>query len=100
MADRSLQRMEVFLKNWHVSFIGPYRLTSIQQGKSFYMYILVGYFMLILKKCMKCVLRVGSSQRSPRIMRAWERMRNFIISKRICGLKTFFYPTGTFNQVM
>ena len=35
---------------------------------------------------MKCVLRVGSSQRSPRIMCAWERMCNFITSKRICGL--------------
>ena len=32
---------------------------------------------------MKCVLRVGSSQHLPRIMRAWGRMRNFIISKRI-----------------
>ena len=82
MADRSLQRTEVFLKNQHVSFIGPYRPTSIQQGKSF-----VGYFILILKKCMKCVLRVGSSQRSPRIMRAWGRMHSFIISKRMCGLK-------------
>ena len=35
MADHSLQRIEVFLKNRHFSFIGPYRLTSIQQGKSF-----------------------------------------------------------------
>ena len=87
MADRSLQKMEVFLKNWHISFIGPYRLTSIQQDKSFYNYVLVGYFILILKKCMKCMLRVGSSQCSPRIMCAWGRMRNFIISKRICGLK-------------
>ena len=33
------------------------------------------------------MLRVGSSQHSPRIMRAWGRMRNFIISKRMCGLK-------------
>ena len=33
------------------------------------------------------MLRVGSSQRLPQIMRAWERMRNFIISKRICGFK-------------
>ena len=35
MADRSLQRTEVFLKDRHISFIGPYFLTSIQQGKSF-----------------------------------------------------------------
>ena len=30
---------------------------------------------------------MGSSQRLPRIMRAWGRMRNFIILKRICGLR-------------
>ena len=30
---------------------------------------------------------MGSSQRLPRIMRAWERMRSFIILKRICGFK-------------
>ena len=75
MADCSLQSTEVFLKNQHVSFIGPYHPTSIQQGKS--LYVLVGYFILIPKKYMKCVLRMGSSQRSPQIMRAWEIMRNF-----------------------
>ena len=82
MADRSLQRTEVFRKNRHVSFIGPYRLTSIQQGKSF-----CRLFHTDSKKCMKCVLRVGSSQRSPQIMQAWGRMHSFIISKRMCGLK-------------
>ena len=35
MVDHNLQWTEVFLKNWHVSFIEPYRPTSIQQGKSF-----------------------------------------------------------------
>ena len=30
---------------------------------------------------------MGSSQRLARIMRAWGRMRNFIILKRICGFK-------------
>ena len=79
MVDHNLQRKEVFLKNKHVSFIGPYRLTSIQQDKSFYMYVLVGYFILIIKMCIKWVHRMGSSQRLPRIMRPWERMRNFII---------------------
>ena len=39
MADHNLQRTQVFLKNWHVSFIGLYHPTSIQQGKSFYMYL-------------------------------------------------------------
>ena len=39
MADRNLQMKEVFLKNWHVFFIGPYGPTSIQQGKSFYTYL-------------------------------------------------------------
>ena len=62
-------------------------MTSLQQGKSIYKYVLVGYFILILKKCINCVYRMGSSQHSPRIMRAWERMRNFIILKRICGFK-------------
>ena len=84
MADRSLQRTEVFLKNRHVSFIRLYRPTSIQQGKSFFMHI-CRLFHTYSKKCMKCVLRVGSSQRLPQIMRAWGRMRIFIISKRICG---------------
>ena len=32
--------------------------------------------------------RMGSSQRLPQIMRAWEKMRNFIILKRIyAGLR-------------
>ena len=35
MADSNLQKMEVFLKNQHVSFIGPHRPTSIQQSKNF-----------------------------------------------------------------
>ena len=38
MADRSLQG-QFFQKNRHVSFIGLYCPTSIQQGKSFYMYL-------------------------------------------------------------
>ena len=40
-------------QNRHVSFIGPYQSTSIRQAKSFYMYELVGYFILILKNCIK-----------------------------------------------
>ena len=44
---------------------------------------------------MKCVLRVGSSQRSPQIMRAWGRMRNFIISKRMRGLMPGSDDDGT-----
>ena len=35
MAECNLQRVKVFLKNWHVSFIGPYHPTSMQQSKSF-----------------------------------------------------------------
>ena len=35
----------------------------------------------------KCAYGMGSSQRLPQIMRAWERMRNFIILKRICRFK-------------
>ena len=85
MADCTLQRTEVFLKNRHVSFIGPYRPTSLQQGKR--LCVLVDYFLLILKKFINCKYRMGSSQRSARIMRAWKRMRNFIILKRICGFK-------------
>ena len=50
MADRTLQRTEVL--NQHVSFIGPYCPTSLQQGRSFYMYVLVGYFILILKSAL------------------------------------------------
>ena len=57
---------------------------------------------------MKCVLRVGSSQRSPRIMRAWGRMRNFIISKnmRVKGLNvciqnmsTYTHPQAMINAI-
>ena len=33
------------------------------------------------------VYRIGSSQRLPRIMRAWERIRNFIILKECAGLR-------------
>ena len=43
--------------------------------------------MLIMKMSIKCVYRMGSSQRLPRIMHAWERTHNFIILKRICGFK-------------
>ena len=39
MADRNMQRAEVFLKNQYISFIGLYRPTSKYQGKSFYMYL-------------------------------------------------------------
>ena len=39
MADCSQQGTKVFLKNWQVCFVGPYRPTSIQQGKSFNMYL-------------------------------------------------------------
>ena len=39
MADHTLHRTGVFLKNRHVSFIVLYRPTFIQQGKSFYMYL-------------------------------------------------------------
>ena len=46
-------------------------------------------FILIIKKCMKHVYRLGSSQCSPQTMHAWERIRNFITSKRICGLKDY-----------
>ena len=49
MADHSLQRTEVFLKNQHVSFIGPYRPTSIYTKVKKFLYALVGYFILILK---------------------------------------------------
>ena len=70
-----------FPENRHVSFIGPYRPTSIQQSKKF-LYVLVGYFILILKKCMKRVLRASSSQCSPQIMHAWGRMRNFYYFKK------------------
>ena len=34
--------------------------------------------------CIKCMYRMGSTQRLPQIMCAWERMR---ILKRICGFK-------------
>ena len=34
---------------------------------------------------------MGSSQLLPRIMRAWERMRNFIILKEFAGLRVKFY---------
>jgi len=67
MADRSLQSTEVFLKNQHIFFIGLYRPTSIQQGKSFY-----GLFYIDSKTCIKCVYIMDSSQHLPRIMRAWE----------------------------
>ena len=85
MVEHTLQRTKVFLKNRHISFIGPYHPTSLQQGKVFIcttLYVLVGNFILILKKCINCVYRMGSSQCSPRIMRAWERMPNFIILKK------------------
>ena len=36
VANGNVQRVEVFLKNWHVSFIGPYCPTSLQQDKDFY----------------------------------------------------------------
>ena len=52
-----------------------------------FLYVLVGCSMLTMKTCIKCVYRMGSSQRLPQIMRAWDRMRNFIILKRICGFK-------------
>ena len=39
MVDRNLQWTEVFLKNRHVSFTEPYRLTFTQQGKSFHMHL-------------------------------------------------------------
>ena len=58
MVDNNLARVEAFLKNWHFSFIGQYRLTSIQQGKVF-----MHTFILTLKNCIKC-------------MRPWEGMRN------------------------
>ena len=40
-----------------------------------------------MKTCIKFVYRMGSSQRLPRIMRAWERMRNVIILKKFAGLR-------------
>ena len=43
--------------------------------------------MLIMKMYIKCVYRMGSSQRLPQIMHAWERMRNFIILTKICRFK-------------
>ena len=39
MLDCDLEAAEVFLKNWDFSFIGLYCPTSLQQGKSFYMYL-------------------------------------------------------------
>ena len=72
MADQSLQRTTFLLYRtvWLNFYTARYK----------FLYVLVGYFILILKKCMKCVLR---------IMRTWERMRNFNISKRICGFKGY-----------
>ena len=67
--------------------IGLYSPTFIQQGKNFYIYVLVGYFILIIKMCVKSVYRMGGSQRLPPIMHVWERTRNFIIIKRIRGFK-------------
>ena len=37
----------------------------------------------------KCMCRMGGSQRLPRIMRAWERTRNIIL-KVNCNAKKFF----------
>ena len=65
-------------------------MSSIQQGKSFDTYVLVGYFIFVLKICTKCVHRLGSSQCSPQTMHAWGKMRNFIILKQIHGDKGYF----------
>ena len=59
MADCSLERAEVFLKNPHFSFMRQLRLfcpTSVQLGKSVIInYVLVGYIILILKNSVKYV---------------------------------------------
>ena len=68
-------------------FIGLYYTTSIQQVKSFYTYVLVGYFTLILQSCIKRVYRLSSIQRFPQTMHAWGRI-HFIILKRIWGFKS------------
>ena len=60
IADCILAIVEVFLKNWHFAFIGPYRPTLIQQDKSF--------FIMIPKHCIKYVYRLGSSQHSLQTM--------------------------------
>ena len=55
--------------------------------------------MLILKKCMKCVLRVGSSQRSPRIMHAWERCVILLFQKEYAGSRVKCLSTSMYFKV-
>ena len=40
-------------------------LPEFYNSKVKVLYVLVGYFILILKKCIKCMYRWGSSQCSP-----------------------------------
>ena len=42
--------------------------------------------MLILMNCIKYVYRLGSSQRSPQTMHAWEGMHNYIILREYVSL--------------
>ena len=43
---------------------------------------------------------MGSSQRLPRIMHAWERMRNFIVSKEYAGLRVKWCVTQVSNVLL
>ena len=65
--DGSLQRAEVFLKNWHASFIEPYRLTSIG-----------------ISTCRSFYTNSKKVHKLPRVMCAYERMDNLIVLKGIC----------------
>ena len=53
----------------------------MQQDKSFYMYLEAN------SKVHEYMYRIYSSQHLPQTMRAWERMRNFIILKDYVGLR-------------
>ena len=43
MVDYHLERAKVFLKKWHF-FIGPYRRTSLKQGKGLFAYVIVVFY--------------------------------------------------------
>ena len=77
MVDHSLQRMEIFLK------IGKSPLQDLIAHSKVKVFICTCrlFYVNSNKVHIMCV------KRSPRIMHAWERMRNFIILERICRLK-------------
>ena len=63
MADCNLETAEIFLKNWHFSFIGPYCSTFLQHGKRFICTSRLFYtdFDESYKMCVVASARIGPS---------------------------------------